>query len=225
MSLKAASDRGEATGLSLVASPAAKRRPEELAVLRVPEEAGVRYHDGGEGVRLRDNLSCVVEPAHMRVAGGEIAIRHRVARMFLDREEQLWHRLIEAPSVERRGAYNKERRADAGAGLRRSAPSTCSIAMSGWPAYSLRVPLMPPAREARVERQCAVEQCNHRADIFAQIGQRGGGIRQDARVVAGDFQGPPCEAGSLQAAAAGSSLRPSRRSRTRQNAAKASAGP
>ena len=80
-----------------------------------PQETGVRYYDGGDGAHFRDDLSCGVEPTHMRVAGGEIAIRHRVARVFLDRELQLRHRLVEAPGVEMRGADNKERRADAGA--------------------------------------------------------------------------------------------------------------
>jgi hypothetical protein len=54
----------------------------------------------------------------MRVAGGEIAIRHRVARIFLNRAEQLRHRLVKTPSVEMRGANNKERRADASAGTK-----------------------------------------------------------------------------------------------------------
>ena len=85
-------------------------------MLGVPQEAGVRYHDRGDGAQPRDDLSRVVEPAHMRVAGGEIAIRLRVAWILLDREEQLRHCLIEAPAEEMRGAYYEERRADAGAG-------------------------------------------------------------------------------------------------------------
>ena len=51
----------------------------------------------------------------MSVAGGEIAIRERVARTLLDREKQLRHGLIEAPSEEMRAAYYNERQADAGA--------------------------------------------------------------------------------------------------------------
>ena len=38
---------------------------------------------------------------------------------------------------------------------------------------------------------------DHGADVLAEIGQREGGIRQDARVVAGHFQGSPGEIGAL----------------------------
>ena len=54
-------------------------------------------------------------------------------------------------------------------------------------------------RKIRVEREGAVDQRHHRADIFAEIGQRLCGIRQDARIVAGHFQCLPCELGPLQA--------------------------
>ena len=52
---------------------------------------------------------------------------------------------------------------------------------------------MPAAREIRVEREGTIDQCHHGADILAKIGQRLGGIRQDARVVARHFQGSPGE--------------------------------
>ena len=94
-------------------------------------------------------------------------------------------------------------------GLRRSEVSTCSIAMIGLagpqPEDAADV---PAAREARVERQRAVDQRHHGADVLAEIGQREGGIRQDARVVAGHLAGPagrnrcPC-----RRSASGSSLR------------------
>ena len=40
---------------------------------------------------------------------------------------------------------------------------------------------------------------DHRADVLAEIAQREGGIRQDARIVAGHFQGAPGEIGALPA--------------------------
>src|SRR5262245_47676868 len=52
----------------------------------------------------------------MPVAGGEIAIREWVASIFLDREKEFGHGLIEAPSEEMRATYYEERQADAGAG-------------------------------------------------------------------------------------------------------------
>src|SRR6516162_8599764 len=51
----------------------------------------------------------------MGIAGGEIAIRVRVARILLDRQEKFRHRLIEAPSEEMCGAYYHERSAGTGA--------------------------------------------------------------------------------------------------------------
>jgi hypothetical protein len=91
-------------------------RQEKLTVLGVPILAGVRYHDAGNAPQPRDNLSCIVEPTHMSVAGREKAMRRREAWILLDREEQLRHGIIEAPSEEMRHTYRKERRADAGAG-------------------------------------------------------------------------------------------------------------
>jgi hypothetical protein len=85
-------------------------------VLGVSQEAGVRYHDRGDRAQPLYDFSCVVEPTHMGVAGGEIAMRLRVARILLDRKEQFRHCLIELPAEEMRGAYHTERRADPGAG-------------------------------------------------------------------------------------------------------------
>ena len=52
----------------------------------------------------------------MGIAGGEPAVWRWAAWILLDREEQLRHDLIEAPTDEMRCAYLKKRRADAGAG-------------------------------------------------------------------------------------------------------------
>jgi hypothetical protein len=85
-------------------------------VLGVPIVAEVRYHERGDGAHPRDDLSRVVEPTYIGVAGGEEAIRAREAGILLDREEQLRHGPIEASTEEMRYAYLKERRADPGAG-------------------------------------------------------------------------------------------------------------
>src|SRR5215469_6557949 len=50
---------------------------------------------------------------------------------------------------------------------------------------------LPAAREARVEREGAIDQRHHRTDVLAEIRQRSGGIGKDARIIAGDLQGPP----------------------------------
>jgi len=56
----------------LLARRQAQTRQPKLAMLGVPNEADVRYHDRGDGPQPPDNLSCVVEPTHMR----EQAARH-----------------------------------------------------------------------------------------------------------------------------------------------------
>jgi hypothetical protein len=75
----------------------AQARQQQLAVLGIAQVAGVRNHDTGNGAQALDDLPRLVEPADMRVAGGENPIRVRMARILLDREEQFRNRLIEAP--------------------------------------------------------------------------------------------------------------------------------
>jgi len=66
-------------------------------VLGISVVAGVRDHDRGDGLQLRDDLARVIEPTHMGVAGGENAIRCWTARIILNREEQFRHGFVEAP--------------------------------------------------------------------------------------------------------------------------------
>src|SRR6516162_10578663 len=135
----------------------------------------------------------------MGIAGGEIAIRVRVARILLDRQEKFRHRLIEAPSEEMCGAYYHERSAGTGARAK---------TQSGFDMLDRDVGLArpkpdiaadePAAGEIRIERQGAVDQRHHGADVLAKIGQRKGGICEDDRIVAGYFQSSPCEIGTLR---------------------------
>ena len=83
----------------------AQAREEKLAVLGVPQEAGVRYHDRGNGLQPLDHFSRLIELTHVGVAGSEKALRQREASVLLDREEQLRHGLIETPTEEMRLAY------------------------------------------------------------------------------------------------------------------------
>jgi hypothetical protein len=84
-------------------------------VLGVPQMAEIRHHGGGNGTQPRDNLSCIIEPAHMRIAGGENAIWVWSARIVLDREKQFRHCLIKSPSYEMCITHYTEQRADPGA--------------------------------------------------------------------------------------------------------------
>jgi hypothetical protein len=124
------------------------------------------------------DLSCVVEPTHMRVAGGEKAIRVWMGGVLLDRQEQFRHGLCEAPAEKMRVAYLKERRADS----RPRAEAQRGIDMFDRD-VGLTRPIpegateQPTAREIRVERQGTVDQCHHGVDVLAKIGQRNGGNR------------------------------------------------
>ena len=56
----------------------------------------------------------------------------------------------------------------------------------------------PSAREIGVQCQCLINERYHGADVFAEIGQCEGSIREDGGVVAGHFQGTACEIDALQ---------------------------
>ena len=96
-----------------------------------------------------------------------------------------------------RPAYREEGIADAGAGTE---------SQRGLDMLDRDVVLADPIPEVaadepatckiRVEGQGAVHQRHHRADVLAEVSQRLGGIRQDARVVAGHFQ---CSPGKIDA--------------------------
>ena len=77
-------------------------------MLGVPQEASVRYDDGGNGAELLEDFSSVVEPPHMGVAAGEKAIPPWVAWVILDREDQFRQCLSEAPAEEMCVAYIEE---------------------------------------------------------------------------------------------------------------------
>ena len=98
-----------------------------------------------------------------------------------------------------RGAYYKERWADAGAGAEAQRGFGMHDRDFGLARpISERAANVPPARETRVERHRTVNQHHHRANVLAEIGERKGGIRQDARIVAAHFEGSPPEIGALQ---------------------------
>jgi hypothetical protein len=206
--------------------PPAEARQQQLAVVGVSQVAGVRDHDRDNGPQSRNDLSSVVEPTRMGVAGGENARRVREAWIFLDREEQFRYRLIEAPSEEMRGAYHAELGADARA--RSEAQRSFGVLdRTVGPArvQTLDAADVPTARIARIECKGTVNQRHHRPDVLAEKGQRAGGSRQYARIVAGHFQGSPRDLDTLQTDSPGSSLLPSRSSRLQQSAAQASADP
>src|SRR5207248_5320551 len=100
---------------------------------------------------------------------------------------------------EMRGTYYQERRADAGTGTE----AQRSVDVLDGDVGLTRPPSEdaadnPTARVVRVDGQRTVNQRHHGADVLAEIGQRLSGMRQDAGVVAGHFQGSPCEINALE---------------------------
>src|SRR5689334_15750078 len=105
----------------------------------------------------------------MGIAGCEIAVRHREARILLDREDQLRHRLAEAPSQEMRLAYYGQRCADPGA---RAQPERGLDMADGDVGLARLHPEdaadVPTAREIRVEGEGTIDQRHHRIDVLAK---------------------------------------------------------
>jgi hypothetical protein len=128
------------------------------------------------------------------IENGFVHIPETAPWLLLDREEQLGHSLVETPTVEICGAEIRARRADADARTE---------AQRGFKMLDRNVRLarpnpeeaadVPTAGVVRIQRRRMVNQCYLGSDILAEIGQREGGIGQDGRVVAGHFQGSPCE--------------------------------
>src|ERR1700746_1087139 len=98
-----------------------------------------------------------------------------------------------------RDTYYKGRRADAGAGAEAQRGPYMLDRDVGLPRpIPEGAADVPVAREIRVERERAIDQRHHRADILAEMRQREGRVRQDAWILAANFQCSPCEIGALQ---------------------------
>src|SRR5215470_4107589 len=70
----------------------------------------------GDGAQSPDDISRLVEPPHMGVAGGKVAISRWEARIVLDGEEEIWHRRFVSPADKMGLADNSERKADSPTG-------------------------------------------------------------------------------------------------------------
>src|SRR5271156_4332280 len=73
------------------------------------------HHLRCNGAQLLDDRTRFVQPTHMRVTGGENAIRDRKARIVLNREEEFRHSLVEPTAEEVCAAQYEQRRASSGA--------------------------------------------------------------------------------------------------------------
>jgi len=195
-------------------------------VLALPQIPGIRYHDTGNGPQALDDLAGVFEPTHMRITGGEIAMRLWEARIVLDREEECRHCLIEAPAEEMCAAHCKKGHAD---GRTRAEPQRGLDVLEREVGLTCSQPKiaadLPAACEARVQRQCTIDQCHHRADVLTEIAERRGGIRQDAGVIAGDLEGALGEIDALPTVRLGIFAAAVKKQPHTATAARARAGP
>src|SRR5215472_16675244 len=130
----------------------------------------------------------------MRKTGCKKLIRSRAGRIFLDRKVESRHCLIKPPAEEMRNAYSYSCRADSSA---RTETKRCFIMLDCDVELARCQPdvaaAVPAARIVRVERESAVGQCRHRADVFPEHGQGFASIGQDDRIVARYVQGAPCK--------------------------------
>src|SRR5215469_2652080 len=159
------------------------------------------HHQMGDGAQPFDHISRLVEPAHMRVAGCEPAVGWRIVRVVLDREQEPWYRLIEVPAQEMVGT-NYLVSCAGGGGARAETQRGLYMVHRD---VKLARPMsknaadVPPTGEAGVERQRAIDQHHHGADVLAEIRQRHGSIRKNTRIVASHLQGAAGEIGAFAA--------------------------
>ena len=113
----------------------------------------------------------LVEPTHMRVAGGEEAVSPRLARVVVYRKAQHWQCLIEAPTAEMRNADIRRQTSNPRSGIE---------APRGFEVLDRNVGLTrpdperaadaPSACRTRIQRKCTINERHHGSDVFAEIG-------------------------------------------------------
>jgi hypothetical protein len=122
-----------AGGSAHVASTAARRKPDQvkLAMFGVPQFAGARHHEWSNGAPPIDDLSRLIKPTRMRVAGSRIAVRVRKARIAMSSFAIASSKRRVTKCAQPMTNWVVATRAR---GLRRSEVSQCSIDTSGKPA-------------------------------------------------------------------------------------------
>jgi len=99
------SRRGDGSGSCRLAGGQAQPRQKQFAMFGVSQGQFVRHDQGSDRAQPGNDRARLVDPTHVGVARGERAIWRRVVRVFLNCEEQLRHRILEA-------AVNEVRRPD-----------------------------------------------------------------------------------------------------------------
>src|SRR5262249_13713773 len=164
----------------------------QLSVLRISvRKRKIYHHLRRNRAQPRDYPARLVEQPHMGIASREISVGVRESRVGLDRNPQPWDCLRELSVQEQSGA--DQIRASSSARARAEAQSHRSvldreIRLAG--PQSEKPADVPAARKARIESKSAIDQRDHRIEIFAENRERHCGVGQNARVVPGDLDGP-----------------------------------
>src|SRR4029077_18350338 len=129
-----------------------------LALLKISQVIGARDYEGSDGAQPGNDFPCLVEPPHLGIARGQIAVRNRIVGVFLDREQELRQCLIETPAEKMRGTDRADSHSD---------PSPWAKPYRGFEMLDRDVGLtrkppqdpahIPTARVARVERQRIID--------------------------------------------------------------------
>src|SRR3984893_3226649 len=135
----------------------------------------------------------------MSIASSKITVGVGENRHALDRNPQLWDCLLETTAEEQSGTDQVR----LVSGPRRPAEARGHLSMldreirlaGPQPEKTADV---PAAREARIEGEGAIDQCNHRIEVFAENSERHCGVGQNARVVPRRLDGPPSKVDSLR---------------------------
>src|SRR6516225_11239470 len=145
----------------------------------------------GYGTQPRDNLFGLVEPPHMGIAARQRAVWRGVCGAFVDRYKKLGDRCIELPLEHMRGADHRQMRTEP---LARAEAQRVldmrdrQVGLAG--PQTKETADIPSAGGARVEREGALDQRDHGADILAELRQHKGGIGENRGVIARRFKRP-----------------------------------
>ena len=148
------------------------------------------YHLGRDRAQSRDRRVRLVEQSHMGVASRKTAVGVRESRRGLDRNPQPWDCLCETPTEEQSGTDQVRlpcrpcARAEAQGHL---SMLDREIRLAG--PQPEKTADVPAARVARIEGESAIDQRDHRIEVFAENGECHCGVGQNTGIVARHLDG------------------------------------
>src|SRR5262249_33522041 len=158
----------------------------QLLVLWIAERQVVWHHVGSQHAQPVDHLTRVVESPHMGIAGGQAPVGPWPRRRLLHRHAQRGCCLVEAAAGEVRDSQYPEVVADAVTWVEAERCLDLLDREIGLARPDTEAaPQHPRPREARIERERAIDQRDLSPHILAQPGECKRGVREDTWVVTG----------------------------------------